>query len=79
MIRSAWVLLGFRSASDFLGCLRIFTLIVALMLFLTGFFLVSVKAGFAWIVLLRRSRGGGARRAPLARFQLARGACEPRS
>ena len=52
MIRSAWVLLGFRSASDFLGCLRIFTLIVALMLFLTGFFLVSVKVGFAWIVAL---------------------------
>jgi hypothetical protein len=53
MIRSAWVLLGFRSASDFLGCLRAFTLIMAFLLFLFGFFVVSEKVAWvAWIVVL---------------------------
>jgi hypothetical protein len=68
MIRSAWILLGCRSASDFLGGLRAFSLTVAFLVFLVGFFIVSEKAPWvAWIAALlvgavvvrdfRRSRG----------------------
>jgi hypothetical protein len=53
MSRSAWVLLGFRSASDFLGCLRIFALMVPVLLFCFGFFLIGEKAPWvAWTAAL---------------------------
>jgi hypothetical protein len=53
MIRSAWGLLKFRSASVSLGCLRAFTLMVAFLLFLVGFFVVTEKVPWAaWIAAL---------------------------
>ncbi|MGO9471312.1 MAG: hypothetical protein ACLQVF_45050 [Isosphaeraceae bacterium] len=71
MNRPAWKWLGFRSAWDWLWCLRSSTLVVAFVVFFLGFLVVTVKVPWmGWLAVLlmvavevrnvRRRRGSSA-------------------